>query len=77
MNRYIPRQLEKPILQAVQEFPAVVLIGPRQSGKSTLLKHLFGDKIPCISLEPPDIRLAAKSDPRGFLAQYSTPVVFD
>ena len=38
---YITRELEDVLTQAAREFPAVVLTGPRQSGKTTLLKHLF------------------------------------
>jgi len=38
---YIKRSLETVIKKAVSEFPAVVLTGPRQSGKTTILKHLF------------------------------------
>ena len=64
---YIKRALEPVIRRAVQEFPTVVLTGPRQSGKTTLLKHLFGAKYRYVSLEPPDIRMAASEDPRGFL----------
>jgi hypothetical protein len=74
---YIPRSLEPVLTRAAQEFPAVVLIGPRQSGKTTLLKHLFGSQIPIVSLEPPDVRAAAGIDPRGFLALYPPPVIFD
>jgi hypothetical protein len=74
---YIPRALEPVVRQAIIEFPVVVVVGPRQSGKTTLLKNLFGDQIPLISLEPPDVRQAALSDPRGFLAFYSPPVIFD
>jgi hypothetical protein len=59
------------------EFPAVVLIGPRQSGKTTLLKHTVGMQLPIVSLEPPDVRAAAIRDPRGFLSLYPPPVIYD
>jgi len=47
-QRYIQRSLEPVLQRAAREFPAVVLTGPRQSGKTTLLKHLFGDTYRCI-----------------------------
>jgi predicted AAA+ superfamily ATPase len=74
---YIPRQLEPIVCKAVGEFPAVVLIGPRQSGKTTLLNNLFGKTYHIVSLESPDVRLAAQMDPRGFLNLYPAPVIFD
>ncbi len=55
----------------------MVLTGPRQSGKTTLLKHLFGKTYGYVSLELPDIRAAAAGDPRGFLETYPPPVIFD
>ena len=76
-ENYIPRQLSPILRKAVGEFPAVVVVGPRQSGKTTLLRNLFGEHYPIISLEPPDVRLAAQSDPRGFLNLYPAPIVFD
>ena len=75
--RYIKRSLETILKKAISEFPAVVLTGPRQSGKTTLLKHLFSKKYGYISLESPDIRAAAMEDPRGFLEMYPPPVIFD
>ena len=45
---YIPRSLEAVVHKAATEFPAVVVIGPRQSGKTTLLAHLFGERIPML-----------------------------
>jgi len=76
-ENYIPRSLEPVVETAVREFPVVVVVGPRQSGKTTLLKHLFGRQFPVISLEPPDVRAAAVGDPRGFMDLYPPPTVFD
>jgi uncharacterized protein len=76
-NNFITRRLGSVILKAANEFPAIVLVGPRQSGKTTLLKALLGDRYAVISLEPPDVRLAAQTDPRGFLSLYPPPVIFD
>ena len=76
-ENYIPRSLEVVVQKAAREFPVVVLVGPRQSGKTTLLKHLFEERYQVVSLEPPDVRLAALNDPRGFLDLYPHPVIFD
>ena len=74
---YIERSLEPVLKRAAAEFPAVVLTGPRQSGKTTLLLHLFGRQCRYVSLEPPDVRAAAAEDPRGFLESYPAPAIFD
>lgn len=55
-----------PALQEVQRYyPVVYLGGPRQSGKTTLLKHLYPE-LPYANLEDPDTRLLAEQDPRRF-----------
>jgi len=77
LARYINRSLEPVIEQATREFPVVVLIGPRQSGKTTLLKHLFERDFGYVSLEPPDVCTAAQTDPRAFIEMFPPPVIFD
>ena len=76
-SKYIRRALEPVLKKASREFPAVLLTGPRQAGKTTILKQIFGDSHGYVSLDVPDIRLAAMTDPRGFLAAFPPPVILD
>jgi len=64
----VEREIAKELLQSVAEYPVVTVLGPRQSGKSTLVQMVFPD-MPYFSLEYPDVRAAAEADPRGFLSQ--------
>jgi len=73
---FIPRKIEKEIRILSKEFPIVAIMGPRQSGKTTLSKHIFKN-YKYVSLEDPDIRNLAIDDPRGFLTQYDNKVIFD
>ncbi len=72
----VHREIVSAMRQMVDKFPVVVLTGPRQSGKTTLLKAMFSD-YGYVSLEDPDMRSFAESDPRGFLKQYDKYIIFD
>jgi len=72
-----PRILGKVILKALKSFPAILVTGPRQSGKTTLLKWLFSRTHRFVTLEDPDVRIRAKEDPLYFLEQYRPPVIID
>lgn len=72
----IPRALANTLLRLSRGFPVVVLTGPRQSGKTTLVRATFPHK-PYISLENPDQRQFAAEDGRRFLANYPDGAIFD
>jgi len=76
-STYIKRTLEPVLERASSEFPVVILTGPRQSGKTTLMLHLFAGRYRYVSLEMPDIRESASADPRSFIEMYPPPVIFD
>jgi predicted AAA+ superfamily ATPase len=72
----INRTIAAAVGRAVQQYPIVAITGPRQSGKTTLVKDLFPDR-PYILLEEPDRRRFATEDPRGFLASFPDGAVLD
>ena len=74
--RFTPRLLERPLQKAARQFSAVILTGPRRSGKTTLLKHLF-PRATYILLEDPDIVSRVRSDPHAFLDELRRPVILD
>ena len=69
MKKYIPRLLEKELKQAATEYPVVAVLGPRQSGKTTLAQKAFPGKT-YLSLEDLENRDFALQDPRGFLTSH-------
>ena len=76
MSRFINRTITKFIKEQKTKFPILGITGPRQSGKTTLLKHLFKDYT-YVSLENPDMRTFAVEDPNGFLKKYDNNVILD
>jgi len=72
----INRNIENTLSTLLQKYPAVNITGPRQSGKTTLVKNLKGD-YNYFSLENPDIRLFAEGDPRGFLHSAGEKFILD
>jgi predicted AAA+ superfamily ATPase len=72
----ITRDIAEELVRSAAEYPVVTILGPRQSGKTTLARMTFPDK-PYFSLEDPDVRIAAEADPRGFLGQMEDGGVLD
>lgn len=77
MTNYFMRTLESALRQGAKDFPAVLVTGPRQSGKTTLLQHVLGSTHRFVSLDEPDIRALAVADPRLFMSQFAPPVILD
>ncbi len=76
LNMWIQRTLATKLKEAAQKYPVVTLTGPRQSGKTTLVRMVFPE-YQYISLEKPDERSFAQEDPRGFLNRFKEGVILD
>lgn len=72
----IHRLLQPKLIELAKQYRVITLTGPRQSGKSTLLRHTFPE-YKYVSLEDPDMRLLASSDPKGFLETYPDKIIID
>ena len=74
--RHYSRTARQYLVESLASYPVVVLTGARQAGKSTLLRNALPDW-QMVSLEDPDLREFAQSDPRGFLRQHAAPLIVD
>ncbi|MBI3849287.1 MAG: ATP-binding protein [Verrucomicrobia bacterium] len=74
--RYLRRLLESPVAAAARSFPAIVLTGPRRSGKTWLLRHRF-PQASYYLFEDPDVVSRFRHDPQGFLDGVRLPVILD
>ena len=75
---YIHRKIEPQLNYLAKHFPAVVISGARQTGKTTLIRHLFdASEINYVTLDYPRLRDLARTDPELFLQQYSAPLIID
>lgn len=74
--KLVSRELGSKIKTLSRQFPIITVTGPRQSGKSTLLRNEFPN-YKYVSLEDPDMREFASSDPRGFLATHPNHTIID
>ena len=72
----IPRKASETLRKLAESFPVVSVTGPRQSGKTTIVRHVFADKS-YVTLEDPDVREYALQDPRAFLAQFPDGAILD
>ena len=75
---YRQRQLAAALSQALVGFPAILVTGPRQSGKTTFLRHEAGEQVDYVSFDDPLERDFATVDPAGFLGRFARrPVILD
>ena len=72
----IGRKIQRVVLASANSFPVVSIVGPRQSGKTTLARALFPEHA-YVSLENPDTRAYALEDPRGFLDDHKSGAILD
>ncbi|MBE6419574.1 MAG: ATP-binding protein [Akkermansiaceae bacterium] len=75
-KKYIERQISDYVNKVAGMYPVVTICGPRQSGKTTLARHLF-PTYDYVSMEDPGRRLQFENDPRGFLALHPAPCIID
>src|SRR5690606_14962122 len=74
---FVPRTLASTVRRISKGFPVLLLTGPRQSGKTTLLQHLAARDRSYVTLDDPAVRGLAREDPRLFLQRHPPPILID
>jgi predicted AAA+ superfamily ATPase len=74
---YLKRTLERFILEASDQFSVILITGPRQVGKTTILKHISTKDRKYVTLDDPRISLLAQEEPSLFLERYPPPILID
>ena len=74
---YIKRDIEDKILALSKEYSCILITGPRQVGKTTVLKQLIDDNLEYVTLDDMEERGLANRDPAMFLKMHSTPIMID
>lgn len=74
---YLKRTLENQVLKASKAFPVVLLSGPRQVGKTTILKNIEANNRTYVTLDDPMLRTLAQEDPAIFLQRFKRPILID
>src|SRR6266849_1000412 len=77
MSRYRRRTLEARIADISSQFPVLLVTGPRQVGKTTLLRHIAEKRRRYVSLDDPTLRELAVTDPNLFLERFPPPLLID
>ena len=74
---YLTRSIEKEISVALLDTPVIIISGPRQAGKTTLIKHLLPKNASYLTLDDDNTLLVAKNDPIGLLKSLPLPIAID
>ena len=74
---YIERTISGTVTKTSRAFKTLLLTGPRQVGKTTLLNRLREEERSYVSLDEADLRFSAKRDPAGFISRLKLPVLID
>ncbi|WP_425058536.1 AAA family ATPase [Sporomusa carbonis] len=69
--------MEKTVLDIQSSFPVLLITGPRQVGKTTMLKKLSDNKRQYVTLDDPLLRELAATDPALFLQRFEPPIIID